>query len=69
MDREKLVAAVDEEIGRLALARNLLIIGARDAVVAKRGRSRGKRHLSPEARQRIADAQKKRWAAAKRDAK
>lgn len=34
--------------------------------VAKRGRKPGKRTMSPEARARIAEAQKKRWAALKR---
>jgi hypothetical protein len=42
---------------------------AKKAVVAKKAAAPAKRILSPEARKKIADAQKKRWAATKEAAK
>jgi hypothetical protein len=42
---------------------------AQDGYAAPKTATRKKRVLSPEARQRIADAQRKRWAAQKRAAK
>lgn len=68
-----ILAAIDKEIAQLQQARNLL------SGTERRGAARGgmgnelvvrkKRVLSPEARKRIADAQKKRWAAQKKAAK
>lgn len=58
MDTEKIVAAIDREIGNLQQARDILA-GARKPPQRE---TRMKRVLSPEARQRIATAQKKRWA-------
>jgi hypothetical protein len=68
METKQLLAAIDEEISRLTQARSLLAGGA---LKVKGGSSvgNGRRALSPEARKRIADAQKKRWAKAKKAAK
>ena len=74
---ENILAQIDSEIARLQQARKLLAsIGdspvsstpsaKKSAVKAKRGR---KRVLSAEARKRIADAQRKRWAAQRAKAK
>jgi hypothetical protein len=71
---ENILAEIDSEIARLTQARSLLAnLGG---VSTKAGRivkiasakvkaGKKKRVLSAEARKRIADAQKKRWAAAK----
>lgn len=71
MTIENIVAELDAEISRLEQVRNLLSNGA--GLFAGRnsgdGVSRKKRVLSPEARQRIAEAQRKRWAAQKKAAK
>ena len=78
MANKEVIAAIDKEIGRLQQARTILAGDEEDIprgrpaakqVVKKRvGRPAGtKRVLSPEARKRIADAQKKRWAAQKAD--
>lgn len=65
METSELLTAIDQEISRLTLARNLLAgqNGATAVITRKR------RVLSPEARERIADAQKKRWATQNRTAK
>lgn len=69
---DSILAQIDSEIARLTQARALLIGSGKSATTAstksagapaKRGRA--KRVLSPEARKRIADAQRKRWAAQK----
>ncbi len=77
MVNKDVLAAIDKEIARLQQARHILAGGEEEAsprgrkaakpVVKKRvGRPAGtKRVLSAEARKRIADAQKKRWAAQK----
>ncbi len=77
MNTAKMIAALDEELARLRQVRELLSGGAPEAP-AKRKRGRPaksaaktltvapvakKRNLSDEARQRIAEAQKRRWAA------
>jgi len=69
---DSILSLIDEEIARLQQVRKLLS-GAADIKVSTgnvRGRraaaakpARSKRVLSPEARKRIADAQKRRWAA------
>lgn len=64
---------IDAELEKLQQVRTLLskTTGA-DGLVAKAGASpkkRAKRVLSPEARKRIADAQKRRWAAQRKAAK
>ncbi len=71
MEIEQIVAVIDAEIDRLTRARGILSGGRRSgggqgaatqaAPAAKRGR--GRRFMSAEARKRISDAQKKRWAA------
>ena len=73
METTQLLAALDEEISRLTQARNLL--GGQSDTASVRSQSPGsiravvvKRVLSPEARKRIADAQRKRWAAYKKAA-
>jgi hypothetical protein len=70
MTREEIVAAIDEEIGRLEKVRSLLQ-GAGGSKLFAAGALPGvrkKRHLSPDARKRIADAQKRRWAKQKKQA-
>lgn len=73
----EIVAALDDEIRRLEQVRSLLA-GTKDSVThaatsfafgANSGKPRKKRHLSAEARERIAAAQRKRWAAQKKAAK
>ena len=59
-DSKALLRAIDEELDRLRKVRDLL---AGDGTAAP-GRP-AKRNLSAEARQRIVDAQKRRWAARK----
>ena len=75
MNLERILSAIDDQIRKLQQARAMLTeVGA--PIVGKRGpgrpkkiaseRSTKKRVLSAEARARIAEAQKKRWAAAKK---
>jgi len=80
MNTAKMIAALDEELARLRQVRELLAGDApEEPVKRKRGRPAKaavktappvskKRNLSDEARARIAEAQKRRWAAQKRDA-
>jgi hypothetical protein len=73
---DSILAQIDAEIATLKQARSLLA-GAGLVTTAvtepttkkKRRKSRKRRTLSPEARKRIADAQRKRWAAQKAKAK
>ena len=78
MSINSILAQIDSEIKRLKQARSLLAgpggVSAttteRKAKVAPaKAKTRKKRVLSPEARKRIADAQRKRWAAQKAKAK
>lgn len=77
MQTTALLTAIDEEITRLQRVKALL-----SGTEVRRGRSvrsdtrvgnglaaRKKRVMSPEARKRIADAQRKRWAAQKKAGK
>lgn len=77
---DSILAEIDAEIARLTQARKLLAgaTGAnnftpskKSSVVAKSSAKKGKRTrvLSAEARKRIADAQRRRWAAQKSKAK
>jgi|HubBroStandDraft_1064217.scaffolds.fasta_scaffold32924_2 hypothetical protein len=75
---ESIVALIDEEIAKLTQIRSLLAttgVAAKKVAEAKakktpaKARTRKRRTLSPEARKRIADAQRKRWAAQKAKAK
>jgi len=76
MSIESILAEIDAEIARLTQVRSLLagsgkvastIVGRGANKIA--GRSKKKRVLSAEARKRIADAQRKRWAAQRAKAK
>ena len=68
MTREEIVAAIDEEIVRLEKVRSLLqgSGGSKLIVSGTFPGVRKKRHLSADARKRIADAQKRRWAKQKK---
>jgi fructoselysine-6-P-deglycase FrlB-like protein len=68
MTREEIIAAIDEEITRLEKVR-VLLNGAGSSkilVAAAVPGTRKKRNLSADARKRIADAQKRRWAKQKK---
>ena len=73
MTIESIISQIDAEISRLTQVRALLsntgkvTVSAKGAKVslAPAKKARKKRVLSPEARKRIADAQRKRWAAAR----
>jgi hypothetical protein len=68
---ENILAQIDSEIARLSQARKLLATlgnaastaAGKTKKTAAKGKGRKKHVLSPEARKRIADAQRKRWAA------
>ncbi len=63
-----MLLAIDEELERLRKIRNLLAGAPVDALwnpFARVAEGPKKRNLSEEARQRIVDAQRRRWAAAK----
>ncbi len=71
---DSILAQIDSEIARLTQVRSLLAGAGRSATAvvgrkAKKGATKTavkkSRVLSPEARKRIADAQRKRWAAQK----
>jgi hypothetical protein len=64
MDTSQIIIGIDDEIARLQAARALIAGGPNSTrTVLKR------RPLSAEARKRIADAQRKRWAKVKKAAK
>ncbi len=69
MATESILSQIDAEIARLTQARELLAKSSGNALSLLEGKGKsstgkGKKHvLSPEARKRIADAQRKRWAA------
>ena len=66
MTREDIIAAIDEEISRLEKVKELLQSSTSGrlggAIARKAAKGTVKRNLSPEARARIAAAQKRRWA-------
>jgi len=75
MDLSKVLSSIDAEISRLQQARDVLSsegVGTRGGKSAVRpsvnGKGRHKRAMSAEARERIAEAQRKRWAAQKKAA-
>lgn len=72
MSHERILSVIDEEISKLQQVKRLLQSAGGSGVVsslAGRGsRTRKKRVLSSEARQRIAAAQKRRWAKQKKEA-
>lgn len=71
MTIDSILSQLDSEIARLTQVRALLANSAKSTTklagpkVGKTGTRRKKRVLSAEARKRIADAQRKRWAAQK----
>lgn len=72
MTIDSIVAQIDAEIARLTQVRALLsgtgiakAASAAKTAAAPKRRGRKRRALSAEARKRIADAQRKRWAAQK----
>jgi hypothetical protein len=71
MSIETIIAQIDAEIAQLNQVRSLLAttgtVSSKPAKTAKGkvGRPKKRRTLSPEARKRIADAQRRRWAAQK----
>jgi hypothetical protein len=67
MDTRSIIAAVDEEIARLRQVRSMLSGGGFPGPFKKK--TGAKRVMSAEARERIAAAQRKRWAKQKRAAK
>lgn len=77
MANDSILALIDAEIARLTQVRSLLAgigkvpakLTERNATKAAAKKSKKRRVLSPEARKRIADAQRKRWAAQKAKAK
>ena len=72
---DSILAEIDAEIARLTQARKLLAGATGIASLTKQhkkaasGSKAKRRVLSPEARKRIADAQRRRWAAQKSKAK
>jgi hypothetical protein len=72
LEISKIIEELDAEIARLTQVRNLLAGGNGDnvpsLVVARKSRKKRK-PLSAEARERIAAAQRKRWAKQKKAAK
>lgn len=70
MSFDSIVAEIDAEIAKLQQVRALLANTGKAMKMAERSAGKGvkvrkQRVLSPEARKRIADAQRKRWAAAR----
>jgi hypothetical protein len=73
VNTEQIIAAIDAEIARLQLARKLIAPSATPKAFHQLAISISKaakqtRRLSPEARERIAAAQRKRWAEKKKPA-
>lgn len=77
MSIETIVSEIDAEIARLVKVRALLATTGKVAKLAEGKAAKAvkatkkagkKRVLSPEARKRIADAQKKRWAKVRKEA-
>ena len=69
MEVKPLLAAIDEEIGKLEQARKILAGDAAPSAKttpAKKSGGRKRRRLSAASRARIAEAQRKRWAAIKK---
>jgi hypothetical protein len=73
MTNESILSLIDAEIARLTQVRSLLAGIGKAAVKVTKGKAKKSpakaakksRVLSPEARKRIADAQRRRWAAQK----
>ena len=78
MPIESILIEIDAEIARLTQIRNLLsntgaaaekVTGTKAKTASAKVKGKKPRVLSPEARKRIADAQRKRWAAQKAKSK
>jgi hypothetical protein len=77
MSIDSILAQIDAEIARLTQVRSLLSSTGKTPALTERKAKKApakvkgpkKRVLSPEARKRIADAQRKRWAAQKANSK
>ncbi|HKF49061.1 MAG TPA: hypothetical protein VKB38_17010 [Terracidiphilus sp.] len=73
MTIDSILAELDAEIARLTQARNLLARAGATASGTRKSKAAGKprktRVLSADARKRIADAQRRRWAAQKSKAR
>lgn len=77
MAYSSIIVAIDAQIAKLKEVRNLIASGGKTGTTpdTKTTASKGtikkssKRVMSPEARERIAEAQRKRWAKSKRAAK
>jgi len=72
MQITEMITAVDQEIARLQLARTLLAgesVVIKHSVTPAKAPEKSKRVLSPEAKERIASGQRKRWAEAKKAGK
>ena len=71
MNRDEMIAALDQEIARLEEVRRVLR-GSRDVTAGlsavRNGSGAGaKRRISPEGRRRIIEAQRRRWAKQKKE--
>jgi hypothetical protein len=74
---DSILAQIDEEIAKLTQIRDLLSSGfptkksggLKVKKASEKAKTKKRRVLSPEARKRIADAQRKRWATQKAKAK
>lgn len=70
MGTNEIIAAIDKELARLREVRGLLVQEGKAAQAGRgAGKKRAKNRLSPAARARIAEAQRKRWAAARKRTK
>jgi hypothetical protein len=76
MDHQSIISDIDAEIATLQRARTLLSNAANSGssrgtrtAIPKKVTKRVTRKLSPEGRKRIADAQRKRWATARKQKK
>jgi hypothetical protein len=69
MNRNSILAEIDAEIARLEQARSLLAGSENTSTTKNALPAKKKRKLSKKARARIAEAQRKRWAAQKKAAK
>jgi hypothetical protein len=76
MEHQSIISSIDAEIATLQRARTLLSNAANSGLISgtrsappRKATKHVTRRLSPEARKRIGDAQRKRWAAAKKQNK
>lgn len=66
MDNAKILAAIDEQIGRLEQAKRLLGGGSSSSSNGRKTGKTGRREMSAAARKKISLAQKARWAKQKK---